>query len=176
MLRPLGFALAAMFAFGAPAAASAADLTVVFIDPAHYTDAAYSNRYGNEKERAEVMRDVQRHLQGLSDRLLAPGDSLRIEVLDIDLAGWFEPFPRFRSGGGDYSHLRIMRDITWPRIKLRFELTHDGQVVTRGEEQVVAMNYLMTVNIYSPSDRLRYEKAMLDDWFANRIVGAGEHG
>lgn len=174
MFRPLNFVVAATLALGASPAMSAADLTVVFIDPAHYTDAAYSNRYGNEKERAEVMRDVQRHLQGLADRGLAPGESLRIEVLDIDLAGWFEPFPRFRTG--DYSRLRIMRDITWPRIQLRFELSHNGEVVARGEEQAKSMNYLMIVNPYGSTDRLRYEKAMLDDWFARRIVGARERG
>ena len=32
------------------------------------------------------------------------------------------------------------------------------------------MNYLMSGNRYPSIDRLRYEKAMLDDWFDRRIA------
>ena len=33
------------------------------------------------------------------------------------------------------------------------------------------MNYLASFNRYARSDRLRYEKAMLDAWFDRRIAG-----
>ena len=33
------------------------------------------------------------------------------------------------------------------------------------------MDYLASFNRYSGNDRLRYEKAMLDEWFARRIAG-----
>lgn len=76
-----------------------------------------------------------------------------MEVLDLDLAGWFNPFwPR--SGG----YVRVVCDIEWPRIKLRYTLRRGNQVVVSGEEQLVDMNYLMTVNRSPMSDRLRYEK------------------
>jgi hypothetical protein len=57
-----------------------------------------------------VERDIEQHLQRLGARVLPEGDSLRVEVLDVDLAGHFEPL-RFHSG----SEVRIVRDITWPR-------------------------------------------------------------
>jgi hypothetical protein len=170
MSRPFALVAAAILAFGASAAASAAELSVVFVHPEKFTDAVYSHPYGDAQERDVVLRDVERHLQGLADRGLPPGDSLRIEVLDIDLAGWFEPW-RFRS----YSNVRILRDITWPRIKLNYTLKRGDQVLASAEEQVVDLNYLMTVNRYSPDDRLRYEKAMLDEWFDKRIVRPVEH-
>ena len=31
------------------------------------------------------------------------------------------------------------------------------------------MNFLLSINRYPGADRLRYEKAMLDDWFEKRI-------
>ncbi|MDM0018298.1 DUF3016 domain-containing protein [Variovorax saccharolyticus] len=154
-------------AAAASAAASAADLTVVFVNPENFTDAAYSHPNGTPEERAVVMRDVERHLAKLAERGLPAGDALRIEVLDIDLAGWFGPFT-FRTG----IDLRVLRDITWPRIKLRYTLSRGDRVLASGEQHLSDLNYLMTVNRYSGSDRLRYEKAMLDDWFARRIVTA----
>jgi hypothetical protein len=171
MSRPFAFAAAAILAVGSSAATSAPDLSVVFVHPENFRDAVYSHPYGDEQERAVVLRDVERHFMRLADRGLTDGDSLRIEVLDIDLAGWFEPW-RFRA----YQNVRILRDITWPRFKLRYTLKRGDQVLASAEEQVVDLNYLMTVNRYSPEDRLRYEKAMLDDWFDRRIVQPAEHG
>jgi hypothetical protein len=42
-------------------------------------------------------------------------------------------------------------------------------VVGSGEERLSDMNFLATPNRYSPDDRLRYEKAMLDHWFESRF-------
>lgn len=127
-------------------------------------DAAYSRAYASEKDRADVQRDIERHFQRLAERGLPAGDTPAIEVLDIDLAGWFEPFT-FRTA----AEVRIMRDVTWPRIKLRCALTRGDQLLASGEEQVIEQNYLMTSNRYFVGDRLRYEKAMLDAWFERRI-------
>ncbi|GAB3761356.1 hypothetical protein GCM10028796_11460 [Ramlibacter monticola] len=145
-------------------AAAAADVSVVFVQPEKYTDSAYSRSFASPRDRAEVERDIEQHLQRLGARFLPEGDSLRVEVLDVDLAGHFEPL-RFHSG----SEVRIVRDITWPRIQLRYTLTRGDQMVGSGEERLSDMNFLSTPNRYSPDDRLRYEKAMLDNWFESRF-------
>ena len=170
MSRHFGFMAAAMLAGGACAAAQAADLSVVFVNPEDFTDAIYSHPYGSEQERAVVLRDIERHVRQLADRELPAGDSLRIEVLNIDLAGWFEPW---RNRG--YADVRVLREVTWPRLKLRYTLTRGDQLLASAEEHVSDLNYLMTLNRYSVSDRLRYEKAMLDDWFDRRFVRSAEH-
>jgi hypothetical protein len=153
---------AGLLALAVPAAA--ADLSVRFIEPEHYLDAGYSHPYASAKDRAEVQRDIERHLQQLAERGLPAGEALSIEVLDIDLAGWFEPFT-FRSG----AQVRVMRETTWPRIKLRYTLTRGDQALASVEEQVSDLNYLNESNRYFTGDRLRYEKAMLDAWFATRF-------
>ena len=156
---------ASLLALATPALAATSSLTVSFVHPERFVDAGYSHSFASEKERAQVLRDIEQHLRRLGERSLADGDALEIEVLDIDLAGRFEPF-HSRFG----SDVRIVRDITWPRIKLRYALTRGDHTVAGAEEWVTDMNYLMSSNRYSSSDRLRYEKAMLDDWFEKRIV------
>ncbi|MEJ8827265.1 DUF3016 domain-containing protein [Variovorax humicola] len=151
-----------LLAVAVPAAATS--VSVSFVQPERYTDASYSHPYATEKDRAEVQRDIAQHFQRLAERRLPANEELRIEVLDVDLAGWFEPF-RFRTA----ADVRIIRDIAWPRMKLRYTLLRDGQPLASGEEQLVDMNYLMNSNVYSGSDRLRYEKAMMDDWFEKRF-------
>ncbi|MDM0031902.1 DUF3016 domain-containing protein [Variovorax sp. J22P271] len=165
MPRLLVATIAALLVTGASAQAPAPALSVFFVHPERFTDAAYAHPNGSEPERVEVMRDVQRHLVQLAGPGLPPGDSLRIEVVDIDLAGWFEPF-RFRTG----TDIRILRDITWPRIRLHYTLTRGERVLADADDQMSDLNYLGSVNRYSPSDRLRYEKAMMDDWFDRRIA------
>lgn len=157
--RVLGTAL---LAGGLPA--FAAQLAVQFVDPEKYTDAGYSSSSPGTKEREQLQRELTQHLKQLADRQLAADDSLKIEVLDIDLAGHLDPFV---SAGRE---MRIVRDVTWPRIKLRYALTRNGTLVSQGEELVSDMNFLAGGNRYSSSDRLRYEKVMLDDWFDKVFV------
>jgi len=147
-------------------AAAGSGLSVTFVHPEAYSDAAYARASAGELERAEVQRDIEQHLQRLAERGLRMGQTLRIEILEIDLAGQFEPF-RFRSG----SDVRIFRDVSWPRLALRYTLTTGGQVSESREEQLTDMNYLGSFNRYSRNDRLRYEKALLDAWFEKRIAG-----
>jgi hypothetical protein len=142
--------------------AAAGPLAVTFIHPENYTDAGYSRDSPSERERAVVQRDIEHHLQSLAARHLTEGDSLAIEVLDVDLAGRFEPFAA-------RDDLRIVRDITWPRMTLRYTLTRNGAAQAPVEERLSDRSFLMSINRYPSGDRLRYEKAMLDDWFARRF-------
>ncbi|MFS8975827.1 DUF3016 domain-containing protein [Cupriavidus necator] len=158
-------ACAAPLALSALAAPPAGTLTLIFIHPEAYTDAAYRSDYGSDKERAQVMNDIRRHFDELAARYLPPGYTLSIEVLDVDLAGHFEPW---RFHGYD---LRVVRDVTWPRMKLRYELRgSDGAVIGSGEERIADQAFNMGVNVYSPTDRLRYEKAMMDRWFDQAVT------
>ncbi|MES2609319.1 MAG: DUF3016 domain-containing protein [Pseudomonadota bacterium] len=154
-------ACAAVTATGA--AAGTAD--VAFIAPEKYTDASYSHPVANESDRAQVLRDVEQHLQRLATRGLAASDTLKIEVLDIDLAGHFPPL------GVVGSDVRVVTDITGPHIKLRYRLVRDGSApVSGGEDTLSDLNFMVPSNRYPSGDRLRYEKALLDRWFEKRFA------
>ena len=157
-LFALSLLLLARHAWAAP------NLSVVFVDPEKYSAASYSSPFSNDQDRADVQRDIEQHLQLLAQRTLLPGDSLKIEVLDIDLAGRVEPL-RSRIG----SSVRVIRDISWPRMALRHTFTHGNQTTPSREERISDLNYLSSFNRYPSGDRLRYEKAMLDRWFKERF-------
>jgi hypothetical protein len=151
--------LAAAILGPAPAFAETS-VHVTFVQPEHFTDA------GNYQARSRdaTLKTLDAQFQTLGARYLKPGQALDVQVLDVDLAGRLEPW---RANAYD---VRYMRDITWPRIKLSYTLTANGRVLDQREETVSDMNYLMRANGYFSDDKLRYEKAMLDDWFKSRFA------
>lgn len=170
MARVIQLTVAALLAALGNAAGAAPQLSVVFVNPESFRDAAYSRPHATPADVAAVEHDLERHLQGLVDRGLPAGESLRVEVLDIDLAGGFNPF------WPASSYLRIVSEIYWPSITLRYTLSRGDQVIASAEERIDDKTYLMTVNPYSSEDRFRYEKPMLDGWFGRRFgsMSSGE--
>jgi hypothetical protein len=88
-------------------------------------------------------------------------------VLDVDLAGRMYP----RRGGDE---IRVMNGgADWPRLHLRYTLEAGGQLLRSGDDELSNMNYQDRINRYGADDALRYEKQMLDEWFAKRFAPAG---
>ena len=145
--------------------ASAATVSVTFVQPEKFTDAGHSRGRATERDLAELREDLQQHLQRLANRKLAASDTLQVEVLDIDLAGDFEMNRLTR-----FSDVRVVRELASPRITLRYTGKLGDRVVTGAEEQLSDMNFLWGHNRYSGGDRLRYEKPMLDRWFEKRFA------
>ena len=138
------------------AAPASADVSVHFADPGQYN----SSDFGSATPEA-TLSELAGHLQKLGARLLKPNQSLRIDILRVDLAGMIEPFGT--------QQIRVMRDSTPPRIRLRYVLTQGGRVLQRDEETLSDINYLMNSARASSSGRLFYEKEMLTDWFRRRF-------
>jgi hypothetical protein len=153
------FAVLAALA-GGPAWAS---VNVSFVNPERFLDARSfgAGRVGADKS---VLRGIQRHFEYLAEHRLAPNQTLNVEILDIDLAGYRRLTPRT---GGD--SLRVVTEGTWPRIKLRYALLENGSEVVSGEEWLSDVTFLRHGGRYG-SDSLRYEKRLLDDWFTARII------
>ncbi len=152
-------ALAALVLCSAGAASAA--VTVTFAHPEKFRDMPFS-----PGDREDVLKALAEHFTELGKKL-PPGQDLRIEVLDVDLAG--ELRPHF-SGRDDIRILRGAAD--WPRIKLRYTLESNGQVISSGEEQLADMMYLNRLPRYADGESLRYEKRMIDDWFKQKFATA----
>jgi hypothetical protein len=155
-LKPFFVSLAIVLA---PTAALA-DVKVSFVTPDRYSD----RDFRNSASRDATLDEFRRYFARLGERYLKPGQSVSIEVLNIDLAGDYEPW-RTR-----FHDVRIMRDVTPPRFKLRYALRQGGRVVLQAEESVSDMNYLMNPSARMSSERYAYEKDMLRDWFRARFV------
>ena len=149
-------ALAGMFALAAGSAGAA--VTVSYVAPDKFTDLPFV-----PWEREETLKQLTDHFTKLGNSL-PPGQDLRVEVLDVDLAG--RAIPSVRAG----RDIRVMRgQADWPRMQLRFSLEQNGQVLKSGEAQLSDMNYLDHHTRYFDSEPLRYEKQMIDDWFEKTI-------
>lgn len=131
-----------------------ATVTVTFTQPERYTDMPFASW-----DRERVMKELQNHFDKLGAKL-PQGQDLKVEVLDIDLAGRIEPQSRF---GNDIRVLKGRAD--WPTISLRYSVESQGKVLGSGEARIDDKSYLDHFNRYSANEPLRYEKRMLDEWF-----------
>ena len=150
--------IASLFA-AAASTAMAGTVSVSFINTASYTDAGTTSW----DEQANL-RTLAVHLEKLGQRWLPAGQVLKVEVLDVDLAG------SLRSQR-DGSQLRVLRGgADWPRITLRYTLEENGKALRSAQEQVSDMTYAQGLSGHRDSTSLYYEKRMLDGWFKARFV------
>lgn len=149
-------ALAGLLALAAGGASAAT--TVNYIQPDKFSDVPFTTW-----EREDTLKQLTDHFNKLGESL-PPGQDLRVDVLDVDLAG--RDIPSARNG----RDLRIMTGrADWPRMTLRYAVEQGGQVIKSGESQIQDMDYQNHLNRYFDSDPFRYEKQMLDDWFEKNI-------
>jgi hypothetical protein len=139
---------------------AAGSVDVTFVNPERYRD--IGDRYAGRRSR--VLKEVESYFDYLGERYLKDKQVLSVEVLNIDLAGQYEPW-RF-----EWHNVRIMRDITPPRFRLRYALVDRGKLLVRAEENVTDMTYLWGAGSIYGDRRLGYEKKMLRDWFRRRFV------
>lgn len=149
-------------------AAAATPVEVIYADPATYTDAG--TRPAGSAGQARVQAALSAHFAWLGARYLAPGRRLTITIKDIDLAGRIEPW------WGQAFDLRVLREITWPRIELHFRLLEADHEVLAGDATIADLDYLRSVGGYRASDPLVYEKRMLERWFRARFAAGQPRG
>ena len=149
----------------ATAPGPAARITVIFVEPHHFTDVRYSKAEPNS---VGLLAELHTFMCQMGERYIPPDMQLEITVTDIDLAGDFEPWR-----GPQFGHVRITREIYPPRIALEFRLTDtSGSVVGAGHRKVSDIAYQAHL-VRPPDDYLRYEKEMLRDWFRNEFSDQG---
>ncbi|KQQ32968.1 hypothetical protein ASF61_12825 [Duganella sp. Leaf126] len=159
-MRPtIKSSLVALALLAATTGAAWAQVSVSYVKPDEFIDVPRS-----QIERERLLKDFTQYFSSF-DNKLAPGQQLKIEVLDIDLAGRL--WPR-RSGGDD---IRVMTGgADWPHMTLRYTLEENGAVLRSGESELSNMMYQQRLTRLSDSDPLRYEKQMIDDWFEKTIA------
>jgi hypothetical protein len=145
---------AALLALGcALVPAQAAGVVVVnWISPAEYADIG---RGAMDRER--VLQNLGEQLRQLGRRL-PDGQTLTLDVTDLDLAGELEP-----RGPNELRVLRGRAD--WPRMSLRFTLQAGDTPLRSGQVQLSDMSYL-------PDFRQRnvgYEVRMVERWFRDEF-------
>ncbi|WP_025870719.1 DUF3016 domain-containing protein [Methylobacillus glycogenes] len=139
----------------APSQAPRPPVIVEYIQPEKFTDIA-SSQYGPPN--SSYLDQLSKHIAKQALSYLNAGQSLTISILDIDMAGAFEPW---NTPGQD---IRMIKHIYPPRIALRYQLRDaEGKVLKDGEAHLSNPNYLMNLSPNS-MDSVRHEKALMDDW------------
>lgn len=149
---------AALVAMARPAHA-AGSVDVRFVDPDRYRDAGLL-----AADRERTLASLAAHLRRLAQRL-PDGQQLRVEVLDVDLAG-----ERAVRPGTEVRVLRGGADV--PRLHLKWTLEQAGAVIKSGEDRLRDLDYLSGSPVTPAGDEdLPYEKRLLTRWFEARIEG-----
>jgi Protein of unknown function (DUF3016) len=138
----------------------AAEVVVTFANPERFSDIG-----DLEQDPRQTLSDLEAFFHSLGDRYLPSHVTLRIEVLDISLAGRSRWPPRTNSP------VRAMGgDADWPRFELRYTLESGSAPSRPIEETVVDRNYLRPLEWRYSSASLPYEKRMLEAWFRARFI------
>lgn len=145
-------------AAGIPASATGS-AEVTYVQPEKFTDAGFGS-----VERERTLQTLTQHIEALCKRL-PDGQTLRVEVLDVDLAG--EVWPR---GPHEVRILRGRAD--WPHMTLRYTVLDGTRTVKAGEARLADMNYLYSLQRIQQYGDLPYEKRMLDNWFKEALAPA----
>ncbi|MEO7497084.1 MAG: DUF3016 domain-containing protein [Massilia sp.] len=136
---------------------ASAAATVTYVNPDKMTDVPR-----DRADRESMEADFLEHFNTLAARLPA-GQDLKIDIIDIDLAG--DVFPRVA-----LRNVRVLRGRgDAPRIHLRYRIEQNGNLVSSGERELTDMSYMMHYSTMN-RDMYSYEFQLLDDWFRKDIV------
>lgn len=151
-VSPAGFA-------SSPAASDRATATVEFVKPEDFTDFRLSP-YGGKSDAELLGKELQRDINRLAGSILPAGYRAFVRIVDIDMAGEFEPE---RLPPND--RVRIMKGVYTPKIRLEYSVTDDaGNVVASGERRLTEPAYDMQLRT-RPHDHLEIESGMIADLF-----------
>jgi hypothetical protein len=133
---------------------------VTFVDPDRFTDLS------NQRWEAQATMDaLEAHIKRLGDQYVGPNDTLRIEVLDVDLAGWA------RWSGRAGSEVRVVRGkADFPAMRLRYTLESGGRTQRSAEVRISDPMYTGHAVGRASNEPYYYEKRMLDDWFRSTFA------
>lgn len=135
-----------------------ASVEVSFPNDYRYSDA------GPRIDRPQMFRELAAHMQKLGAEYLPPRQDLRIEVLDLDMAG----DTQFTRNGHEVRVLRGKSD--FPRMTLRYSVLADGRVVSSGTETITNSDYLWFPERYRKDEYLYHEKVLIESWFHDKFA------
>jgi Protein of unknown function (DUF3016) len=148
--------LAALLVAGA--AQAAGTVQVSFVKPENFADIR-DRTYSREQN----LKALEQVITSAAQPYVADGQTLKIEVLDVDLAGEVRP-------GARAWDVRILRGrADWPRITLRWSVEGAGASPRSGETVVQDMAYLQRIAPALADTALVYERRMLDEWFKQQF-------
>lgn len=138
-------------------------IEIIFNHPENFTDVKDAD-LPTERGRDAILEQIRSFLVERAEPMVPEGDTFTLTFTDIDLAGDFEPWR-----GGQWDSVRVVKSIYPPAFKFSYTVTDSGgKVVKQGSEHLRDLDFLMRITP-DPSDSLRYEKQILDDWLRSNL-------
>lgn len=147
-----------------------ARIQVEWVNPKKFTDLS-DRMTSSEKFRTHAIKSFEKHFTKLAQNL-PEGQSLKLKITDVDLAGRIEP-GSFSGLVNTTDNIRIMRNLDIPRIKFEYALMDaSGAVIKEEEVKLKDMNYLNAMRPANHNRPFVYEKRMLTRWFNQNLKDA----
>lgn len=150
---PRAAALAVATLLAAVGLPAAAEVEVRWLQPEQFSDAGRS-----PVDRERTMQTLGSHFARLGERLPV-GQTLQVDVLDVDLAGELEPFR--------WNDARVLRGrVDGPHLSLRYRLHEGGRTLREGRADLSALGYLHELRtVVGRNHSLAHEKRLVERWF-----------
>lgn len=123
------------------------------------TSAELQSRFENR-----LFETLTQNINKQAEKTLKPGQTLHMQVTDIDLAG--DMRPTFGATPGD---LRIVKDLYPPRATFSYSVKEGDKVVIAGDEKITDMSFM------HHSSRMRdrpfqYETRLFVEWLQKTVA------
>jgi hypothetical protein len=138
-------------------------IVVTFDHPENFTDIKDTYTGTDSGEKA-ILDELKRTLESKASGAVSPGQTLELKFTNIDLAGDFEP-----QRGPQFMDVRVVKEIYIPRYDIEWRLLGaDGQVLREGKKHLQDLAFMQRL-AWPPSDPLRFDKEILQDWLRSEF-------
>jgi hypothetical protein len=145
-----------------PSVSTSAEADVTWANPSEYSDIDAGNN-SRKSFQAKVFGSLGKHFGTLSKKL-PEGQTLKVEVTDLDLAGQV----RY----GVMNEIRVIKDIYIPRISFTYQLLSvDKSVISEDSVKLKNIGFMHgSAGRNMHHDEFKHEKRMLDKWFNKTFI------
>lgn len=139
-------------------------VSVHWNDPSTFTELRHR---GNRRIASDGnwLQELAQYMRKRAQKQLTPGERLDLTIVDVDLAGEFEPWHGFAM-----QDTRIVRDLYPPRITMQYRrYDAGGVIVAEGERKLTDPAFMLGASPSNDTDPLRYEKRLIDYWLRREL-------
>ncbi|GGQ32478.1 DUF3016 domain-containing protein [Shewanella litoralis] len=131
-------------------------------NPKEFRDIKTSTELQSRFEK-RLFETLTKNINKQAEKSLKPGQTLHMQVTNLDLAG--DMRPTFGATPGD---LRIVKDLYPPRATFSFTVNEGDKVIISGDEKITDMSFMY--NSHRFNDRpFQYETTLFTDWLQKSV-------
>jgi len=142
--------------------AACADVSVEWANPEGFKDPYYSSMK-DAKSRQTILDDLKQFIVEQASQYLKEGETLTLQVTDVDLAGEFQPWSK-------EPNVRVIKSPYFAHMSFAFKLTGaDGKVI-KEDDSVSLTNMLLTPPALADRDTLEpYLRDSIRSWMSTNL-------